>query len=88
MYRLASAITLSIASVMANAADPQVGEHESLVLAYNAPLTGSTISAAPVEMASTRETERVMTQTLGMVSASLAYELESRIAKKVTAGSH
>ncbi|WP_372747322.1 hypothetical protein [Litorivivens sp.] len=82
MKRLASAITLTIASTLATAADPQVRIDESLVLAYNS--TDVTTSTAQEETISSDKSLQVMHRTLDEVSASLGAELDARIAELMT----
>ncbi len=82
MKRLASAITLTIASTLATAADPQVRIDESLVLAYNS--TDVTTSTAQEETISSDKSLQVLHRTLDEVSASLGAELDARIAELMT----
>lgn len=85
MKRLASAISLLIASTLATAADPQVRIDESLVLAYNsdAPTTDNAGDA----VISRELSDKVVRGTLEEVSASLGAELDARIAELMTAKS-
>ncbi|WP_372797137.1 hypothetical protein [Litorivivens sp.] len=82
MKRLASAITLTIASTLATAADPQVRIDESLVLAYNS--ADVTTSTSQEETISSDKSLQVMHRTLDEVSASLGAELDARIAELMT----
>lgn len=83
MKRLASAITLSIASTLATAADPQVRVDESLVLAYNTATAAN--PAAQTEAVASEASLKAMHRTLDEVSASLGAELDARIAALMTA---
>ncbi len=83
MKRLASVITLLIASTLATAADPQVRVDESLVLAYNSSeMPASVVREAVI---SAEQSDEVINSTLDEVSASLGAELDARIAKLMTA---
>ena len=84
MKRLASVISLMIASTLATAADPQVRVDESLVLAYNTNAT-STVVAQEEATVTAEESSKVMQRTLNEVSASLGAELDARIADLMTA---
>jgi hypothetical protein len=83
MKRLASVITLLIASNLATAADAQVRVDESLILAYNS------ASSMPSDLAgdavSAEQSRKAIHSTLDEVSASLGAELDARIAKLMTA---
>lgn len=85
MKRLASVISLMIASTLATAADPQVRVDESLVLAYNAGSMPTHVASEAV--VSAEQSHKVIRSTLGEVSASLGAELDARIAKLMTAQS-
>ncbi len=83
MKRLASVITLLIASNLATAADPQVRVDESLILAYNVgSMPTNVVSEAVV---SAEQSHNAIHSTLNEVSASLGAELDARIAKLMTA---
>ncbi|MBB3048589.1 hypothetical protein FHR99_002863 [Litorivivens lipolytica] len=84
MKRLASVITLMIASTLATAADSQVRVDESLVLAYNT-TEAKTVSAAEESTIAVEVSSKVMDRTLNEVSASLGAELDARIADLMTA---
>lgn len=83
MKRLASVITLMIASTLATAADPQVRVDESLVLAYNAGEMPTDVAREAV--ISAEQSHKVIRSTLDEVSASLGAELDARIAELMTA---
>ena len=87
MKRLASAISLMIASTLATAADPQVRVDESLVLAYNNANAKPAEAGAEETLVSRELSNQVMLNTLGKVSASLGHELDQRIAELMTAKS-
>lgn len=81
MKRLATAITLLIASSMAAAADPQVGEHkQSLVLASYNPVETVLTRAQADEVAKGLSDIQVR-ETLDVVSATLTYRLDNRLAE-------
>lgn len=84
MKRLASVITLMIASTLATAADSQVRVDESLVLAYNT-TEAKTVSAVEDATIAVEVSSKVMDRTLNEVSASLGAELDARIADLMTA---
>lgn len=85
MKRLASVISLMIASTLATAADPQVRVDESLVLAYNTGSMPTNVASEAVVPA--EQSHKVIRSTLDEVSASLGAELDARIAKLMTAES-
>lgn len=85
MKRLASVISLLIASTLATAAEPQAHADESLVLAYNAGSMPTKVASEAV--ISAEQSHKVVHSTLGEVSASLGAELDARIAKLMTAQS-
>lgn len=84
MKRLASVITLMIASTLATAADSQVRVDESLVLAYNT-TEATSVSAVEESTIAVELSSKVMDRTLNEVSASLGAELDARIADLMTA---
>ena len=83
MKRLASAISLLIASTLATAADSQARIDESLVLAYNT--NAAPVTAQEEKTVTAEESDKVMHRTLNEVSASLGAELDARISDLMTA---
>lgn len=85
MKRLATAITLLIASSLATAADPQVGEKEPIVLAsYSSYYPVETVlTEAQADEVARAMANNVMRETLGNVSATLTYRLDTRIAAQL-----
>lgn len=83
MKTVTSAMMLLLASTLATANEPQQkAADQSLVIAYNTSMEVEQ-PRNEVEVASKARTDRALSETLGLVSATLSVELDERIGVKL-----
>ncbi|GAB3370261.1 hypothetical protein NCG89_09480 [Spongiibacter taiwanensis] len=83
MKTATSAMMLLLASTLATANEPQQkAADQSLVIAYNTSMEVEQ-PRNEVEVASEARTDRALSETLGLVSATLSVELDEKIGAKL-----